>query len=406
MGLNRNAAVAVTGMGLVTPLGSDPGEVWQRLVSGESAAEEVPEGPLRDAGAMYYCPVQDAAFPCAGARHIAFAERAAAAAVRNAGLDTGKCRRRAGLCIGASKGAFPTLEMMCEALGEEGPEAVCREDFLNVYADSPAMAVALKCGIEGPICSPVSACATGAYAIAAGCVMIATGAADVVIAGGTESAFSPLLIAGYAKMGVLASQPCPPAEACRPYDVERDGFIPGEGSGIVVLERLEHAAMRGARVVAELKGWALGEDVHHMTAPDPSGQAIAAVIGRALKTGRLQPCEIDYVNMHGTGTRLNDPAETAAIKKAFGSAASGLSLSSTKPATGHLLGAAGSVEFIIALMALGRGIVPPTINLRNQDPECDLDYTPRVARGRGMRNVMSVSCGFGGQIAVLVAGKT
>jgi 3-oxoacyl-[acyl-carrier-protein] synthase II len=315
-------------------------------------------------------------------------------------------RGKTGVCLASSKGSFGTIEQLCRALHEVGPAAVDAAGFWRIYAETPAAVLARRLEIGGPLSAPVAACATGAHAIVVGRLMIMAGAADVVIAGATESCISPLLLAGYRNMGVLAADADSPAEACRPYDAGRDGFVLGEGSGIVILESVEHAAARGARVRAELKGGAIGEDIFHPTAPDPSGTAMSETISAALRGAHLRAEEIDYINTHGTATRLNDPSETRAVRTAFGEAARRISLSSTKPMTGHLLGAAGSVEFIIALMALEHGSVPPTINLRRPDPECDLDYTPRAARRRAVRNVMSISCGFGGQIAVLIAGRT
>lgn len=405
MGVRRGRSIAVTGAGLVTPLGCDCGVVWQKLMAGESGAMTLPAGPLAETGARYYCPVRGAEFPRNGMRHVSFALRAAESAIADAGLDVGDCRGRIGVSIGSSKGGFAALEEACGAFHRSGPAAIEGGAFETYFAKTAAAAVAGRWRFGGPVSAPGAACATGAHAILIGRRMIMMGDAEVVVAGATESCVTPLMLNGYRRMGALAAEVGNPAEACRPYDARRGGFVLGEGCGIVILEELAHASARGARVRAELKGGATGEDTFHVTAPDPSGAELGRVISAALRAAGVKREEMDYVNTHGTGTRLNDPAETNAVKIAFGDAASRVSLSSTKPMTGHLLGAAGSVEFIIALMALEHGVVPPTINLREPDPRCDLDYTPLAARRREIGNAASISCGFGGHIGALVAGR-
>ena len=405
MGIERKRRVVVTGMGLVTPLGCDLRAVWRKIARGESGAASLPEGVASSTGARYYCPVRDAFFTRDGRRHLSFALFAAAAAIKDAGLDLAAFRGAAGVSVGSSKGGLAALEGFCNVFRRRGMDAVNPGEFEAFVGTSAAVAVARRFGLKGPVSAPVAACATGAHAILNGWRMITGGEADMVIAGATESWITPLMLAGYRRMGILAVAASSPAGACKPYDTERCGFVPGEGSGIVVLEDGERARARGAGVYAELYGGAVGEDTFHITAPDPSGEELGYVIGEALRVSGVGSESIDYVNTHGTGTRLNDPSETRAIRMAFGRAAADLSLSSTKPMTGHLLGAAGSVEFIISIMALGRGAVPPTINLTRPDPECDLDYTPLVSRRRTIKNVVSISCGFGGQIGVLVAGK-
>ena len=395
----------VTGAGLVTPLGCDCGVVWRRLATGESGAAMLPDGPLSRTGARYYCPVRGAGFPQDGIRHISFALRAAESAIADAGLEIEDCRDRVGVSVGSSKGGFAALEGACDAFHHSGPAAIEGSAFGLYFTESAAAAVAGHWRLGGPVSAPGAACATGAHAILIGQRMIMMGDAEVVIAGATESCITPLLLNGYRRMGALATDVENPAEACRPYDARRCGFVLGEGCGIVILEDRAHASARGALVRAELKGGSVGEDLFHITAPDPSGAELGRVISAALCRAGVKREEMDYINAHGTGTRLNDPAETNAIKIAFGDAASQVSLSSTKPMTGHLLGAAGSVEFIIALMALEHDVVPPTINLSEPDPRCDLDYTPLAARKREIRNVASISCGFGGHIGVLVAGR-
>jgi 3-oxoacyl-[acyl-carrier-protein] synthase II len=403
--LSGGRTVTVTGMGLVSPLGCDLVSVWGRTMRGESGAVLMPRRKSGGTGVPYYCPVTEERPAADCGRHLRFALTAAEAAVEDAGLDLGVTGLRVGVCIGTSKGELSCLEKACALLRQGKVNEIDRELLGSIAGASAASAVSARWKLKCPVGVPVAACATGAHAIFLGERMIRRGEADVVVAGASDSCLSPLLLAGYLRMGVLAVHGNSPAEACRPYDADRSGFVIGEGCGIVILEEEGHAARRGARVLAKLKGSAIGEDIHHATAPDPSGRALAGVITAALRSAGLTGEEIDYVNTHGTGTRLNDPAETRAVKRAFGAHASELSLSSTKPLTGHLLGAAGSVEFIISVMALGRGVIPPTINLRRSEPECDLDYTPLIAKKRDIRNFVSISSGFGGHIAALVAGK-
>ncbi len=405
MGLGGGRRVAVAGMGLVTPLGCDLLSVWHRLVSGESGAAVLPEGELRDTGARYHCPVRIETAANGNSRHTAFALMATQAAMEDSGIEARDCGERFGVSIGTSKGGFGGLEEICNSVRARGVGGIEGKNFEVFATTSVASAVATRWGLKGPVSAPVAACATGAHAILIAARMIMSGEADIVIAGATESCITPLLLSGYLNMGVLATDTSSPAEACKPYDIERTGFVIGEGCGVVVLEDMEHAETRGARVRAELKGGAMGEDVFHITAPDPSGRALGEIVPVALDRAGVKKDEIDYLNTHGTGTNLNDVAESRAVKLAFGEFAPDISLSSTKPMTGHLLGAAGSVEFIISVMALEHSIVPPTINLRRPDPECDLDYTPLLAKRRRIRNCVSISSGFGGHIGVLVAGQ-
>ncbi|MCX6353847.1 MAG: beta-ketoacyl-[acyl-carrier-protein] synthase family protein [Candidatus Aureabacteria bacterium] len=403
--MNPERAVVVTGMGLVTPLGRDQEQVWSKLIAGASGAALLPEGALRDTGASYHCPVRDMEQEHAWSRSVSFARAAVESAIKDSGIELEACADRTGVCVGSSKGAIAALEEICRMRHGGGYAAGEGEAFAHFYLKSAAQEIAGLFRLRGPVSAPMAACATGAYALLIGNRMIERGEADIVIAGGTDSCITPLLLAGYKRMGVLAGNGGSPQEACKPYDVRRNGFVLGEGCGIVILEEREHARARGAKILALFRGGAVGQDIHHALSPDPSGEAMAELIKIALVASHVGPERIDYINTHGTGTRLNDPAETRAIKAVFGAAASRLSLSSTKPMTGHLLGAAGSVEFIISLMALRHGVVPPTINLRCPDPECDLDYTPLAAKTRAIENVMSLSSGFGGHIGVLIAGR-
>jgi 3-oxoacyl-[acyl-carrier-protein] synthase II len=337
-------------------------------------------------------------------RHRLFALAAAAAALADAGLEPRGERSRMGISISSSKGAIGGLEDLCRHLpGRAGPGSVDVDGFTAFAGNGAAQAVAEALGGGMAVSTPVAACATGAHALLSGFRMIISGYADLVLAGATESCFTPLMLSGYRRMGVLAFEGDGPAAACRPFDLHRTGFIPGEGCGIVLLETETHARRRGAAPYAVFKGGAVGIDTFHMTAPTPSGEPLADLIGRALEYTQLTPDSVDYINAHGTATRVNDPVETAAIRKAFG-ASTAVSISSTKPLTGHLLGAAGAVECIIAVLALRHGVIPPTINLTSPDPRCDLDYTPCKARTRTVRNALSISCGFGGHMGVVIVG--
>lgn len=271
-----------------------------------------------------------------------------------------------------------------------------------MLTDLAAGNVSMMLGTRGPNFSPVSACATGADSIGEAFEMIRRGAADAAFAGGTEAAVCPIAVAGFNSCMALSKHNDEPNKASRPFDLKRDGFVLGEGAGVLLIESLEHAEARGARPIAELVGYAATSDAHHITQPAPEGAGAAQAIRLALRQAGLAPQDIDYVNAHGTSTPLNDRLETAAMKGAFGEHASKVAISSTKSMTGHLLGAAGGVEAALSVMAIERSMIPPTINLENPDPECDLDYVPNLARPARLRTAMSNSMGFGGHNACLI----
>lgn len=401
MDMSHDRRVVVTGVGLVTPIGNTSRTVWRNLIDGRSAATV--RSMRYTTGEVNYCccPVNDPRFTTAPARYLRFAQAAADAAIADARFDMESLPVTTGMSIGTSKGAFAGIEAAgCNAAAENGDPP-----FIRCYRGGPAAAIASGYHCTGPIVSPVAACATGTHALLIGHRMIASGRADVVLAGATEACICPSLCAAYRRMGALAEEVEQPSRACRPYDRNRSGFVIGEGAGIVVLENEEHALRRDARIRAEFRGGAMGQDIHHVTTPDPTGEATAAVLAHALDDAGVDVAGIDYINTHGTGTRLNDPAETRAITRAFGDRSRRLACSSTKPVTGHLLGAAGAVEFIISVLAMEHGIAPPTINLEEPDPECGLDYTPRTPAKREINSALSISSGFGGQVGVAVVSR-
>ncbi|MEW5768332.1 MAG: beta-ketoacyl-[acyl-carrier-protein] synthase family protein [bacterium] len=384
--------VVVTGLGVVTPIGIGKDEFWENLCQGKSGVEgetaEVRDFEIKQEYVEYD-------------RSIQFALKASAEALVDSGLfgalERDEERAKAGVIIGSSKGGLGSLMQEMAGFVRGGPAAVSGHLYDNFLPNMAASRVAAAFGFHGPSEGIAAACATGAIAIIQAYNLIREGRAEVMLAGATEASLVPLILAGFRNMGVISSS------LCRPFDRNRDGFIPGEGCGVVVLESLERAEKRGAKVYAQIKGYALAADACHPTTFHPSGVSIAGAIKRALHQAQLHPSEIDYINAHGTGTRHNDPLETRGIKMALGEDAFTASLSSTKPLTGHLLGAAGSVEFIVCLLAMEVGFVPPTINLKNPDPECDLDYTPLKGKSRHIRNALSLSFGFGGHISVLIA---
>jgi beta-ketoacyl-acyl-carrier-protein synthase II len=295
------------------------------------------------------------------------------------------------------------LEEAYAALHERGPRRVSPFFVPMMLADLAAGQIAILLGAKGPSWAPVSACATGAHAIGEAAAIIRRGDADVVLAGGSEAPITPAVVAGYASMGALSTRNDDPHHASRPFDRERDGFVLGEGAGILLLERADHALARGAPILAEVAGYGASSDAHHLVEPAPGAEGAARAMSLALRRAGLEPADVGYVNAHGTSTPANDRLETAAIKAVFGTQAAHLAVSSTKGATGHTLGAGGAIEAVYAVMALRTGIVPPTINYCTPDPACDLDYVPNTAREVGALDaVLSTSLGFGGHNASVV----
>jgi 3-oxoacyl-[acyl-carrier-protein] synthase II len=334
---------------------------------------------------------------------IQYAVGAAHEAIEDSGIQiTGENADRIGVIVGTGLGGLPTLEKYHRILLEKGPSRISPFFIPMLIANLAAGHIAIRFGAKGPNSCVVTACATGAHCIGDAFRAIQYGDADAIIAGGTEANIAPLTIGGFNAMKALSTRNDEPQKACRPFEKHRDGFVVAEGAGIVILEELEYALKRGARIYGEIVGYGYTGDAHHITAPSPDGDGAIRCMRMAIKDAGLQPEEVDYINAHGTSTSLNDKTETLAIKTVFGEYAKRIPVSATKSMTGHLLGAAGSTEAIFTLLAIVEGILPPTINYEEPDPECDLDYVPNVARRQSVRIGMSNAFGFGGTNAALI----
>jgi 3-oxoacyl-[acyl-carrier-protein] synthase II len=403
--------VVVTGMGAITPVGHTVAETWASLLEGRSGIGPVTEFdatafPTRLAGEVkQYDPSAhlDRKEVRRTDRFAQFAIIAAQEAMRDAGLDMTKTDpTRVGVLIGSGIGGFNTLDDQHTILVHKGPGRVSPFVIPMLIINMASGLVSMRFGAKGPNSAVVTACASGANAIGDAFKILQRGDADVMIAGGAEATITPFGFAGFCNMGAMSTRNDEGPGACCPFDQRRDGFVMGEGAGVLVMETAEHAAARGARVYVEVAGYGMSGDAHHMTAPDPAGDGATLAMRRALADAGIEPSAIDYVNAHGTSTPLNDKSETAAIKRVFGPHAKRVAVSSTKSMTGHLLGAAGAVEAIVSIKAITDGVIPPTINYREPDPECDLDYVPNQARKTSVTTAMSNSFGFGGHNAVLV----
>ncbi|MFC4103647.1 beta-ketoacyl-ACP synthase II [Paenibacillus xanthanilyticus] len=406
--------VVVTGMGVMTALGSDLQQFWGNLMEGKSGvsrieAFDVSEYPTQIAAEVKNFNPEDYGIDKKEARRmdrfVQFAVVASQSAVKDAQLAIGENvdPERVGVMIGSGIGGLGTWEDQHNILLEKGPKRVSPFFIPMMIANMASGQVSMATGAKGPNSTAVTACATGTHSIGDSYKMIQRGDADVMICGGAEATIRPTGLAGFCSMRAMSTRNDEPEKASRPFDTGRDGFVMGEGSGVLILESLEHAQQRGAHIYAEVIGYGMSGDAHHMTEPDPDGAARCMI--RALKDGGLEPSEIDYINAHGTSTPVGDKSETSAIKKAFGDHAYKLAVSSTKSMTGHLLGAAGGVEAVILGLTLQNGIIPPTINLDDQDPECDLDYVPNTPRQADVRIALSNSFGFGGHNATIILKK-
>ncbi len=404
--------VVVTGIGLVTPIGVGTDAVWASVLEGRSGG-----GPLTtfDPGELpvrIACEARDfRAEDHLSRREISRTDRfthmalaAAREAVTGAGWEDGPpCEpERAAAIVGTGIGGMRTLDEEMRALLDGGVRRVSPFTVPKMMPNGGAAAICMVHGLRGPAFAPASACASGAHAIGEACRLIGYGAADVAVAGGSESAITPLAMAAFSRMGALSTRNDDPQGASRPFDANRDGFVMGEGAALLVLERRDLAEARGAEVLARVAGYGASCDAHHVTQPDPEGHGAAVAMQAALADAGLQPGDVDHINAHGTSTPYNDRIETVAIKKVFGNEAKRIPVSSTKSQTGHLLGAAGAVEAGISVLALRHQTIPATINLTEPDPECDLDYVPGRPRAERLRTVMSNSFGFGGQNACLI----
>ncbi|MBP3964549.1 beta-ketoacyl-ACP synthase II [Paenibacillus lignilyticus] len=406
--------VVVTGMGVMTSLGSDLNTFWGNLMEGKSGvslveAFDVSEYPTRIAAEIKNFNPEDYQIDKKEARRmdrfVQFAVVASTLAVKDAALNIGEevDAERVGVMIGSGIGGLGTWEDQHNILLEKGPKRVSPFFIPMMIANMASGQVSMITGAKGPNSTAVTACATGTHSIGDSYKMIQRGDADVMICGGAEATIRPTGMAGFCSLRAMSTRNDEPTKASRPFDVDRDGFVMGEGSGVLILESLEHAQKRGARIYAEIVGYGMSGDAYHMTEPDPDGAARCMV--KALRDGGIEPSQIDYINAHGTSTPVGDKSETTAIKKTFGEHAYKLAVSSTKSMTGHLLGAAGGVEAVILGLSLKNGIIPPTINLENQDPECDLDYVPNTPRKADLNYALSNSFGFGGHNATIVMRK-
>ncbi len=403
--------VVVTGVGLVTPLGVGIDHVWQRILNGESGIApntrfDVASHETKFAGQVQGFQPEDYISPKELKRIDLFIQYALAAtkiAMTDSGLEMSKeDAERVGVVVGTGLGGLPTLEKYHSILLERGPGRISPFFIPMLIANEAPGHIAIQHGIKGPNLCIVTACATGAHSIGESFRIIQYGDADVMVAGGTEANLTPLTVGGFNAMKALSTRNDAPEKASRPFDKDRDGFVVGEGSGIVILEELEHALKRGAKIYGELAGYGYNGDAYHITAPAPDGEGFVRCMKLALKDAGMSPDDVDYINAHGTSTELNDYTETLAIKEVFGEGSHKLPVSSTKSMIGHLLGAAGAVEAVFSLLSLRDQVCPPTINYETPDPNCDLDYVPNVKRSHKIDAVMSNSFGFGGTNSVLL----
>jgi 3-oxoacyl-[acyl-carrier-protein] synthase II len=406
--------VVVTGLGLITPLGTGMHKTWEGICKGTSGIDWISsfdssEYPVQIAGEVKDFNPEDFIERKEIKKMDVFIQYALGAgtmAVEHAGLKVSEDNAdRVGVIVGAGIGGINTMERYHSILLESGQRRISPFFIPMLIANLAAGHISMRFGARGPNSCVTTACAAGTHAIGDSFKIIQRGDADAMIAGGSESAITPLTIAGFANMKALSTRNEAPQRASRPFDAERDGFVIAEGAGIVVLEELESALKRGAKIYAELVGYGLTADAYHMTAPDPEGRGVVNCMRMALRDAGLGPEAVDYINAHGTSTPFNDKHETAAIKQVFGEHAYKLAVSSTKSMTGHLLGAGGGVEAAICALALTEGVIPPTTNYESPDPECDLDYVPNHARHVELTTVLSNSFGFGGTNACIVLKK-
>lgn len=406
--------VVITGLGAVTPVGIGIDAFWQSLINGKSGIDRITRfdpsdystqiaGEVKDFDPSQFIDKKEAKRMD---RCTQFAIAAAKMAFQDAGIDFDKeDRSRMGTLIGTGIGGMDTLHDQYKTLFDKGPGRISPFFVPMMIANMPAGQTSITFGLQGPCSCVVTACATGTNAIGDAFKIIQRGDADVMVAGGTEAAISPSAVAGFCAMKAMSTRNDEPQKASRPFDKDRDGFVMGEGAGIIIMETLEHALARGARIYAEIVGYGTNADAYHITAPAPEGAQAAKCMAMALKDAGMEPSEVDYINAHGTSTPLNDKNETMAIKVLFGDHAKKLKVSSTKSMTGHLLGAAGGIETIASVLTINKGVIPPTINMENQDEELDLDYVPNKAQEQTVNAALSNSFGFGGHNATILVKK-
>jgi 3-oxoacyl-[acyl-carrier-protein] synthase II len=406
--------VVVTGVGAITPIGNTPVEYWEGLLSGRNGIGPITlfdasQHKCRIAGEVKGYDPQDYMDGKDAKRMDRFAQFAVSAssqALRDAQFVINELNaEQVGVMIGTGIGGIKVLEEQQTVYLNRGPERCSPFMVPMMIANMAAGLTAIHTGAKGPNSCPVTACAAGSNAVGDAFRLIQQGYAQAMICGGAEAAVTPLSVAGFAAARTLSRRNDDPRSACRPFDRDRDGFVMGEGSGILLLEELEHAKSRGARIYAEIVGYGMSCDAYHITAPVPHGEGAARAIQLALKDARLNPNQVSYINAHGTSTTANDSTETAAIKKAVGEYAYKVAISSTKSMTGHLLGGSGGIEAVATVMAIANDQIPPTINLSNPDPECDLDYVPHSCRAQTVDVALSNSFGFGGHNVTLAFKK-
>ena len=404
--------VAVTGLGAITPIGLDAPSTWQAAVAGESGVDfitafDASEYPVRIAAEVKGFDASTVAPPKEGRRmdrNVLLALGAAQEAWKDGGLN-GVDPARVGIVVGSAIGGLPGILDQHSVLLERGHDRISPFFIPSVLVDSASGQIAISLGLRGPNYAPVSACATGSHAVGEGAELIRRGGADAVLAGGTESCMHPLILGGFCAMRGLVAEDEEPAKASRPFDATRAGFVMGEGACILLLEDLESAQARGARIYAEVLGYGASNDAHHMAQPDPDSIGVGEMMRAALDRSGVAPERVGYINAHGTSTPLGDAAETRAIKQVFGDHAYELAVSSTKSVTGHCFGAAGAIESMACVLALHHGVLPPTINLHNPDPDCDLDYVPNESRAQQVDVALSNAMGLGGHNGCVLFGR-
>ena len=406
--------VVITGVGAVTPVGIGKDAFWQSLVAGKSGISHITRfdpsdyttqiaGEVKDFDPTQYIDKKEAKRMD---RCTQFAIAAAKMAFEDSGINLDQeDRARIGTLIGTGIGGMDTLHDQFKTLFDKGPGRISPFFVPMMIANMPAGQTSITFGLQGPCSCVVTACATGTNAIGDAFKIIQRGDADVMVAGGTEAAISPTAVAGFCAMKAMSTRNDQPEQASRPFEKDRNGFVMGEGSGIVILETLEHALARGAKIYAEIAGYGFNADAYHITAPAPEGAQAAKCMAMAINDAGISPSDVDYINAHGTSTPLNDKNETLAIKALFGDHAKKLKVSSIKSMTGHLLGAAGGIEAIATALTIANSIIPPTINMENPYPELDLDYVPNKAQEHSVNVALSNSFGFGGHNATILVKK-
>jgi 3-oxoacyl-[acyl-carrier-protein] synthase II len=404
--------VVITGIGAVTPIGNDAKATWEAALAGRSGVDEIrsfdaSEYPVSIAGEVKNFDAQGLASAKDMKRldpNVVFALGAGKEALADAGVN-GFRPDRVGIVLGSAIGGFTELMRQADILRERGFDRVSPTFIPNVLVDAASGQLAIDLGIRGPNYAVVSACATGSHTIGEGAELIRHGHADAILAGGTEACIHPLILAGFTSMRGLAAANGDPTKASRPFDATRAGFVMSEGAGVVHLETLESAKSRGAPIYAEVLGYGASNDAYHMAAPDPESVGVVEMMRQALDRANVAPEQVDYINAHGTSTPLGDLAETKAVKEVFGDHAYKLAVSSTKSMMGHMFGAAGAVEAIMCALAIRDGVLPPTINYANPDPECDLDYVPNEARKADVKIALSNAMGLGGHNGCVLLGR-